>query len=353
MEGRLPGIQVGRAIAAASVFYFHSYMTLGYFDQGRLHTFGWLAAHGASGVDLFFTISGFIVCYVAARPSFTPLSFLTKRFFRIYPLNVAVTLLIVGAVLWGAGGIDEITSDRLIRSLLILPQRVPINSAGWTLEYEVAFYLIAALVLPRGGPWLLFGYCIASVFLSREFDAQDHYILARFLTGQHASFGGGILAYIILKHIPTPSKGAAWLASLVLPIAGLVIFQFRFGLTFATPIACTVAVIGLALLPWAPSALVTFGDSSYGFYLLHWPMVVLGNWLIFKHVRPSPLIGELWRWNVFLYVCVLAHLSWIYFERPINTWAAGMVARLRTRSDANRYEAKQTYAASSAASKVG
>jgi exopolysaccharide production protein ExoZ len=44
MERKLPGIQVGRAIAALSVFYFHSYIALGYFDRSNLHTNAWLAA---------------------------------------------------------------------------------------------------------------------------------------------------------------------------------------------------------------------------------------------------------------------------------------------------------------------
>jgi hypothetical protein len=92
MDKKLPGIQVGRAIAALSVFHFHSYIALGYFDQSKLHTNAWLAAHGAIGVNFFFAISGFIVCYIAGRPNFEPISFLLKRFFRIYPLSAIVTL---------------------------------------------------------------------------------------------------------------------------------------------------------------------------------------------------------------------------------------------------------------------
>lgn len=49
MDSKLPGIQVGRAIAAISVFYFHSYIGLTYFDKASLHTFDWLAVQGGSG----------------------------------------------------------------------------------------------------------------------------------------------------------------------------------------------------------------------------------------------------------------------------------------------------------------
>ena len=76
VEKRLPGIQLGRAAAAAAVFYCHVPRTLSWFEQDSVHQWDWLWRYGASGVDLFFVISGFIVCYVAASPSFTPARFL-------------------------------------------------------------------------------------------------------------------------------------------------------------------------------------------------------------------------------------------------------------------------------------
>ena len=95
LHGRLPGVQVGRAFAALAVFYFHTHLALGYFDPARLHTWQFLADRGAAGVDLFFAISGFIVCYVSSAPGYTPFNFLAKRFFRIYPLNAVATIVMV------------------------------------------------------------------------------------------------------------------------------------------------------------------------------------------------------------------------------------------------------------------
>ncbi|WP_439392263.1 acyltransferase family protein [Bradyrhizobium sp. PMVTL-01] len=94
-------------MAATSVFYFHSYIALSYFNPGALYTWDWLAYRRASGVDLFFAISGFIVCYITAKPDFSPATFLAKRFFRIYPANAIATLALVAIVAAGVKWLDR------------------------------------------------------------------------------------------------------------------------------------------------------------------------------------------------------------------------------------------------------
>jgi peptidoglycan/LPS O-acetylase OafA/YrhL len=47
---------------------------------------GTVITFGSSGVDIFFVISGFIICQVAARPHKGALHFLARRCWRIFPL---------------------------------------------------------------------------------------------------------------------------------------------------------------------------------------------------------------------------------------------------------------------------
>ncbi|MET4024134.1 acyltransferase [Bradyrhizobium barranii] len=330
LNSRLPGIQAGRAIAAASVFYFHSYIALTNFDPRHIFTFDWLAKHGASGVDLFFAISGFIVCHVAAAPDFGSGEFLWKRLFRIYPLNALVTVVILAILLSGIGIADYPDAVGVLKSFLIFPQTKPVNSVGWTLEYEVVFYLISALILPRGGPVALLLYCAASFALWTVFDPHSA-LLSRFITEKHAAFGAGVAAYIVASRLPKCPSNFDAVLSLLLLVVGL--WMFISGPNWLppglrTPVACGFAVIGLAVMPGAPRFLVRFGDISYGFYLIHWPVVCLSPWLTGNdHLNLNRSLGELWRWVAFAIIYALAFLSWRYLEQPINGWARKFLHR--------------------------
>jgi exopolysaccharide production protein ExoZ len=331
-QGRLPGIQLGRAVAAIAVFYFHSHIALGFFDAWRMHTWPWLAAHGAVGVDLFFAISGFIVCYITARPGFRPFRFLAKRFFRIYPLNALVTLVVILLFWYGIGGRPtEIEFRRVLRSLLIVPQTTPMNSVGWTLENEIAFYLVAAALIPLGGPRLLLTWCLGATAIGAWFEPQMP-LIARFANGHYANFAAGVLAYIITVRPGTWSTPAQWACSaLLLPLA-LGVYLWGLWLPFAwlTPVAGCIAVTGLVLLPWAPQWTVRLGDISYGIYLWHWPLVLYSSTLALL-VRAGTGSGEYWRWGLLLLLLGVAWLSWTFFEQPINRWAARRLGGLANR----------------------
>ncbi|MBH5369973.1 acyltransferase family protein [Bradyrhizobium glycinis] len=317
LHGRLPGIQLGRAFAALAVFYFHTHLALNYFDPARLYTWQFLADRGAAGVDLFFAISGFIVCYVSKAPGYTPLNFLAKRFFRIYPLNALATLVMVVLFSRSIGGPPhEIEPGRLLRSLLILPQQTPMNAVGWTLEYEVIFYVVSAILIPLGGVRLLLVWCVAAAAIGTGIAPQPP-IISRFGDDHYADFAAGVFAYMMVARLPP-----RWSSSLVL--LALAIGTYVFGLRLSpwmTPAACCLAVAGLALLPSAPRPIVKLGDISYGLYVWHWPLFMILPWLALRK-QFDPGNGEIWRWILLAFLVAIASASWICFERPINRWAA-------------------------------
>ncbi len=118
----------------------------------------------AFGVDLFFVISGFIMVYVsgAYMASDKPiLGFLLKRAARIYPIYIIVSLVLIGLKVMnhlteGASSFD-LQPLRIATSLLLIPAFneaggvQPILGVGWTLSYELYFYLLfaAAVVAAR------------------------------------------------------------------------------------------------------------------------------------------------------------------------------------------------------------
>ena len=110
-----------------------------------------LVLFGASGVDLFFVISGFIMDYTNhdrfGRGSAST-DFFVRRIIRIVPLYWLCTLLIV--VLHVVGGLYrhmDITPLSLVLSLLFLPNANIVLGMGWTLNYEMYFYVTLAVWL--------------------------------------------------------------------------------------------------------------------------------------------------------------------------------------------------------------
>lgn len=279
MRSDFLSIQYLRGFAALGVLLYHA-------SQRAGPTFG----AGAAGVDVFFVISGFIMWTISARRATGPGDFLLRRAGRIVPLYWTVTLLVVGLDLLRPSTFPNMRLDgpHVILSLLFLPHRDPMGDIapviipGWTLNYEVFFYVVFAftLLLPaRRRSWaltsVLGGLCLLGLFLPRHrWAAVDTYcdpLVLEFVAGAwlaKASAAGRL-----------GSTRAAWGA-----IAA--------GLLILTVVAVTGAdVQGWArLLYWGlPALLVVWGalsleaagrvgtlpplkllgDASYSVYLAH------------------------------------------------------------------------------------
>ena len=98
---RLPSLTGMRFIAAALVFFFHSFAISPLASQFGMANAGLLIGPaGYIGVTFFFVLSGFVLTW-SARRSDTTLAFWRRRFFKIYPtylLTFLVALLLVGVV---------------------------------------------------------------------------------------------------------------------------------------------------------------------------------------------------------------------------------------------------------------
>ena len=109
---------------------------------------------GFIGVCIFFLISGYIIAKVIYKES--GLQFAVRRFIRIFPL-----LMIVSLTVWTLAriGVPGMPADALKASLFDLiknsflvnwvshPQ-ITLVTPAWTLVIEVSFYIIAIIMLP-------------------------------------------------------------------------------------------------------------------------------------------------------------------------------------------------------------
>jgi len=149
---RLANIQALRAFAALIVIFFHL--------VGNAHKHGIfpvvlnpLGQWGNSGVDIFFVISGFVMVESQRGKPTTAVNFLTRRILRIVPLYWLLTL-----AYWALGTLApslfpnlKLSIPWLVASLAFMSGifgfPAPILGQGWTLEFEMLFYLVFASAL--------------------------------------------------------------------------------------------------------------------------------------------------------------------------------------------------------------
>jgi exopolysaccharide production protein ExoZ len=135
-ETRLLSLQVARAVAALGVVFLHIFPVMGIADPP-----GNIRYIGSMGVDIFFVLSGAIITLVAKT---SPDLFIIKRLVRIIPFYFFMTLFAL--ILF-----DEYDYARILTSFTLWPVwgeiARPVLYVGWSLSFEMLFYLAAALVL--------------------------------------------------------------------------------------------------------------------------------------------------------------------------------------------------------------
>lgn len=151
----LHGIQTLRGIFAVLVVCHHMGV-----HSARHWTHDWLGGifnDSTFRVDFFFVLSGFVLWAAhrsdAGAPAATRL-FLRRRFWRLYPLLIALSLFKVLLLCVVPG--RDINFTQVFCSLLALPQSsFPLIVSAWTLSFEMYFMVLLALCLALPRQWVL------------------------------------------------------------------------------------------------------------------------------------------------------------------------------------------------------
>jgi exopolysaccharide production protein ExoZ len=146
-------IQILRAYAAMLVVIFHSQAIVPQYSHSISKSAELMGSFGTYGVDLFFIISGFVITYTVQKSHPSAIEFLVKRLIRIVPLYWSLTLFyVLLSMIFPAAfnDVSQLTLSHLGISLgfiSFINNPFPILGVGWTLEYEMLFYLIASGIL--------------------------------------------------------------------------------------------------------------------------------------------------------------------------------------------------------------
>jgi exopolysaccharide production protein ExoZ len=327
-------IQVLRAVAALMVVHGHAAAELGLRFDG-----------GATGVDLFFVISGFIIAYVASTD---PRQFLTRRLIRIVPTYWVSTLVIFLLILAMPSMFRSASPDvgLLIRSLLFFPDGSKIHpdglphptlSGGWTLNYEMYFYLVfaVALVVSKHRPSVVAIGLLVAVMAIVDVTGLHRNPVPRFYGNRIVlEFVFGMVAFHVVQHAESqPLRDEAASAQRVLLafciVAGLALLLFTkelFGegdrwLLNGIP---AFVIVGSAVMlerihGWRvrSKSLVLIGDASYVLYLSH-AYVVLGiARLCIGNRRFSEPVGQVVVLGLMAVAAGVAILFYTYGEKPL------------------------------------
>ncbi|GHA38863.1 acyltransferase [Devosia pacifica] len=341
MTRRFGSIQYLRGLAAALVVASHAFL-YPLIDEPMLYgRWGWL------GVILFFVISGFIMVVVTGEEAFEGWLFLRRRAVRVIPMYWAATLFTAGLSLLAPQLFKSMTFDwsQLWRSLLFIPFYNetsggihPIYKLGWTLNYEVYFYLCFALLcflrsIPRVVILTIWfsGLALSGLVGRPEGD------LAIFYTGYMplAFCAGMVLGVMANRKTTSAPPVALWGAGLV-ALGGLVLGMlwpstvvedwaaFLCALAFAS---CTVFLaIELNERIRPIRLLEQIGDASYSTYLSH--IYVIG-------ALSAVAYASFGYSGMYLPIAVLGigcatlagWLLHIGIERPLMKWLAPLAAK--------------------------
>lgn len=320
---RLDGLQLLRGLAALMVLVGHVIAEAEHYLALPLpgDAIPW-----TRGVDIFFVISGFIITLSANRFAGQPLAFLWRRFLRVAPLYYLFTTLMVAALLLLPGGAKgtALEPGQILNSYLFLPferhdgRIAPVLSLGWTLNYEMFFYVLMALALALPRPlWVIAGLLGGAAMVGLLPGGGTFFVFWTNPLVLEFLFGIG-LARLYQRGFHHPSATLA----LGLLMAGLALLV----LLDATPLPRFVAagfpaavIVAAGTLLWPNRALPgqIIGDASYALYLSHRFILRAMTLLILPLFPAAP--GPAWAYVALTCgATVLASLAvHIWIERPL------------------------------------
>jgi len=339
-------LQAMRGVAACMVFLIHLLSTRhGMGADWFMYKWWWV---GPAGVDLFFVISGFIICFTAAKagrediPAISAATrFGIKRLFRVYPVYWVVLAMSIALSSYIPDTNPGMAAERVWRLVTLTTTNNNRVVLAWTLCYELFFYLILALIIfirPKQVYELVLGWIVIQIGLTIWASGGGLEMFAYVpLSPLILEFGAGcIVAFLVDRGV----KSGGW-ASLCAGVALFCVAAWAHSqngnwapwwrtLYFTIPSALIVygaIAIEISNGVTLPKWLQRLGDSSYSIYI--WHQLVFAVLLKLTEMTglfdtlPGLMILAIWA----VIALAFGFLSYQVIERPSQNWIHRVMKR--------------------------
>ncbi|MFD1557843.1 acyltransferase family protein [Paraburkholderia silviterrae] len=337
-----------RGAAALLVVFFHI---------GLLSPFSAIIRNGYLAVDLFFVLSGFVICSAYAdrlETGHDVWRFIVRRSGRLWPLHIVSAILVCAllGMIFALGGRrphvptgGETIAIVTMMQGLVFPDRDIGNLVAWSTGDEFYVYLLFAVICLRLRRWrrVTFAAAAAAGFSIAVYVDAGTCVSIHHCMDLHSSFGwarclagffvGALLAHsrIHLSSISTPAVQIAMATASLAFVAGTSEFPLA---AFASPVVFA-ALIASLITDSGPLAIILqtrpmqyLGKISYALYLGHGVVVLpFAGWLNQSKYATGYQLTAI---AVLLSVSfALAHLLHRYIEVPcrdrIYAWSDSRV----------------------------
>ena len=340
-------VQALRAVAAIMVLAYHLHAVEGkYFSEHAVPDA--LGVFGTSGVDLFFVISGFIMAAMSGDKFGNlqnSLEFLRRRTLRIYPIYWFYSLIVLSILLSAPHLVNASSGHQadILTSFTLLPsQTLPLLLQGWTLTYEMFFYLVFAMMIAVSSKqsigallavWAFTTALLAVLFPGARNESATLNVISNPLVFE---FIAGCFCALIWRSIPRSASAlifAATIASIILALlisdqtSPEIVIQWRaayFGIpSFLLVLSAVLAEKRFGVV--APRIMQIIGDASYSIYLSH-ILIISAVGRIWAIVFPA----HTFLWGTLCGFAAATVFGWISFriiETPLNLTLKKLFAR--------------------------
>ncbi|WP_205508284.1 acyltransferase family protein [Longitalea arenae] len=328
-DANIESVQIMRGFAALLVVLLHISIKGAQYGNDALKGF----TIGEAGVDLFFIISGYIMCVSTIGREMNFGQFMMHRVRRILPLYWLTTTIGLIIFLYRPEIINTSGGETSIwASYTLIPNgKRYLNSNGWTLSYEFVFYILFGLLIHRGtykamqlssvllvimaAAGLLFAYpghtfhfLTSNLFLEFVYGMGIFYLFNKKIIRPNTAMGLvlcilGVLLLVaeMYFHVPGQQESRAWLWGIPM------LMVFTGFLNLEGFIKGSRSRIKKLLLE--------AGNSSYSLYLFH-PFTLSGTAMCLKRlgIAYNPY---LFAFILFTVTVTAGYLVYIYIERPL------------------------------------